>query len=63
MLSCVISIIKHKAANTVISVVAAILSYIYCIDVLVAIVYYVYIRNLKPAPALKAEAAEEVPAE
>ena len=62
MLSCVISIIKHKAANTAISVVAAILSYIYCIDVVVAIVYYVYIRNLKPAPALKAEAAEEVPA-
>jgi len=62
MLSCVISIIKHKAANTAISVVAAILSYIYCIDVVVAIVYYVYIRNLKPTPALKAEAAEEVPA-
>lgn len=61
MLTCVISIIKKKAANTAISVVAAILSYIYCIDVVVAIAYYVYIRNLKPAPALKADAAEEVP--
>ena len=62
MLSCVIGIIKQKGANTAISVVAAVLSYIYCIDVLVAILYYVYIRNLKPSPALKAEAAEEVPA-
>ena len=63
MLSCVIGIIKQKGANTAISVVTAVLSYIYCIDVLVAILYYVYIRNLKPAPALKAEVAEEVPAE
>lgn len=60
MLSCVIGIIKQKAANTAISVAAAILSYIYCIDVVVAIAYYVYIRNLKPSPALK---AEEVPAD
>ncbi len=63
MLSCVIGIIKQKGANTAIYVVAAVLSYIYCIDVLVAILYYVYIRNLKPSPALKAEVAEDVPAE
>ena len=52
MLSCVIGIIKQKGANTAISVVAAVLSYIYCIDVLVAILYYVYIRNRKPASEL-----------
>ena len=63
MLSCVIGIIKQKGANTAISVGAAVLSYIYCIDVLVGILYYVYIRNLKPSPALKAKSAEEVPAE
>jgi hypothetical protein len=60
MLSCVISIIKHKTANTAISVVAAILSYIYCIDVVVAIVYYVYIRNLKPS---QKQETEELPAD
>ena len=49
MLSCVIGIIKQKGANTAISVVAAVLSYIYCIDVIVSIAYYVYIRNRKPA--------------
>ena len=59
MLSCVIGIIKQKGANTAISVVAAVLSYIYCIDVLVAILYYVYIRNRKPASELPPAEPEE----
>ena len=59
MLSCVIGIIKQKGANTAISVVAAVLSYIYCIDVLVAILYYVYIRNRKPASELPTAEPEE----
>ena len=65
MLSCVIGIIKQKGANTAISVVAAVLSYIYCIDVLVAILYYVYIRNRKPAselpPAEPEKASSTIP--
>jgi len=59
MLSCVIGIIKKRGANTAISIGAAILSYIYCIDVVVAIAYYVYIRNRKPAAELPSAEPEE----
>ena len=43
--SCVIGISKKKTVNKWILVTAAILSYIYCVDVVVSIVFYIIVRK------------------
>jgi hypothetical protein len=44
-LSCVIGVSRRKAANTVVSVTTGILSYIYCVDVAMAIVYFFHVKK------------------
>lgn len=44
-LSCVIGISKKKTVNKWILIAAAILSYIYCVDVVVSIVFYIIVRK------------------
>lgn len=44
-LTCVIGISKHKVVKKSVLIAAAILSYIYCVDVVVSIVFYIMVRK------------------